>query len=112
MWNRNRLFKLFCVCCHVHEAKFKMNRTIKDIQEAAPLLKNLLLIFLLCQLIIDILKLNHLCIVIATYSANAILKHTVKGNVLLVCSGNTIIFLSVFNEMICITLFWPALNKF
>lgn len=98
MWYGNGLFKLLSIRSHVHKAKFKVNRTIEEIQKAAPLLKNLRLIFLLCQLIIDILKLNRLCIIIAAYSANAILKHPVKRNALLSCSGNTIIFLSFFDD--------------
>lgn len=98
MWYGNGLFKLLSISSHVHEAEFKVNRAVKEIQEAAPFLKNLCLIFLLCQLIIDILKLNRLCIIIAAYSANAILKHPVKRNALLSCSGNTIIFLSFFDD--------------
>ena len=69
-----------------------MNGAVKEVQEAAPLFENLCLFLLLCQLIIDILKLYCLRVIIYPDPAYPILKHPVKGYALLSRSRNFIIF--------------------
>ena len=97
--NGDTLFKVLCIRCHVHETQLEMHGTVKKVQEAAPFLKDLGLVFLLCQLVIDILKMDGLCIIIRTDPADAVLKHTVKRNTLLCGPRYTIIFLRVLYDL-------------
>ncbi len=53
-----------------------MNGAVKEIQETAPLIEDGSLIFLLCQLIVDVLKLNGLGVITVSDTADAI------GNIL------------------------------
>jgi hypothetical protein len=48
--------------CHVHKAQLKMHRAVKEVEERAPFLKDLRLILLLGELVVDILKLDGLCV--------------------------------------------------
>ena len=57
------LFKTLLIRCHVDEGHLEMNRAVKEIQKAAPFLKDGLLILLLSQLIVDVLVLNGFCVV-------------------------------------------------
>ena len=83
---------------HVHEAEFKMNGAVKEVKKCTPFLKNLCLILLQCKLIVDILELQCLGIIVASYTANTVLKHSVEGNRLLRRSGNTVIFLCSLDD--------------
>ena len=73
-----------------------MDGTIEEIQEAAPLIKDGGFIFLLCQLIVDVLELNGLSIVVVGDSADAVREHSLEGNGLLGGLGNPIVFLCPF----------------
>ena len=48
-----------------------MNGAVKEIQETAPLIEDGSLIFLLCQLIVDVLKLNGLGVITVSDTADA-----------------------------------------
>ena len=54
------LFKTLGIGTQVHKGKLEVNGAVKEIQETAPLIEDGSLIFLLCQLIVDVLKLNGL----------------------------------------------------
>ena len=99
MRNCNALLELLRIGCHVHETQLKMHGTIKEVKEGTPFLKDLCLILLLCQLIIDVLELNRLSIVISSNSADAILEHSVERDALLCGSGNSIILLCCFDDL-------------
>jgi hypothetical protein len=77
---------------------WKCTELSKKFRNAAPLLKDLGLVFLLCQLVIDILKLDGLCIIVFPDPADAVLKHPVKRNTLLCGPRNTVIFLRVLYD--------------
>ena len=53
----------------------------------------------LCQLVIDILKLDCLCIIIKPYTADTIRKHPVKRNALLCRLRYAIIFLGISYDL-------------
>src|SRR5699024_2356960 len=74
------LFKAFSIGTQVHKGKLKVNGAVKEIQETAPLIEDGSLIFLLCQLIVDVLKLNGLGVITVSDTADAIREHSLKGN--------------------------------
>ena len=76
----------------------KRSRAVEKVQETAPFLKDGSLIFLLCQLVVDILKLYCLGVIVIPDSTDAILEHSVKGNALLSSSWSAIKFLSLFYD--------------
>ena len=78
--NADLFLKAFRVRCHVHEGQFKVNRAVKRVQEGTPLFEDCGLVFLLCQLVIDILILNGQGIVVICYPADTVRKHTLKRN--------------------------------
>ncbi len=53
---------------------------VKEVQETAPFLEDGRLIFLLCQLIVDVLKLNGFGVVVVRHTADTIREHPLKGN--------------------------------
>ena len=99
MRDSNAFLELLRIRSHVHETEFKVHRAVKEVQEGAPLLKDLRLILLLGQLVIDILELNGLCVVICAHTADPILKHPVKGNALLGGPRHTVIMLCILDDL-------------
>ena len=91
--NTDTLFKALRIGTHVHKGQFKVDGTIKEVQESAPLIKDGSFIFLLCQLIVDVLKLNGLGIKTVGDSADAVREHSLEGNGLLGSLRYTIVFL-------------------
>ncbi len=55
----------------------------KKFRKLAPFLKDSRLIFLLCQLVIDVLKLNGFGVVVVRHTADTIREHPLKGNTIL-----------------------------
>ena len=104
----HHLLKIRGIRSHIHKRKLKADAGIKEVQEAAPFLKDGRLIFLLCQLVIDILKLDCLCIIIKPYTADTIRKHPVKRNALLCRLRYAIIFPGVFYDLPYCHLVCPA----
>ena len=96
--NTDTLFKALRIGTHVHKGQFKVDGTIKEVQETAPLVKDSSFIFLLCQLIVDVLKLNGLGIKIVGDSADAVGEHSLEGNGLLGSLRYTIVFLGSFHN--------------
>ena len=84
-----------------------MNGAVKEIQETAPLIEDGSLIFLLCQLIVDVLKLNRLGVIAVSDTADAIREHSLKGNGLLCSLRNTIVFLCPFHNSFNFSLLFP-----
>ena len=68
---------------HVQKRKLKPDGTIKEIKKIAPALENCGFIFILVQLIIDILKLNGFRVEMIRHTTNPIRKDTLKGNTVL-----------------------------
>ena len=91
MRDPDALFKTLLIRCHVDEGQLEMNRAVKEIQKAAPFLKDGLLILLLSQLIVDVLVLNGFCVVAVGYAADAVRKHPLKRDRLLRGARNTVI---------------------
>lgn len=52
-----------------------MNRTIKEIQKAAPFIENSSFIFLLGKLIIDVLILDSFGVIVIRHTTNSIGEH-------------------------------------
>ena len=75
-----------------------MYGAIEEVQEAAPLIEDRSLIFLLCQLVVDVLKLNSLGVVAIGDSTDTIREHSLKGNGLLGCLRNTVVFFCFLNN--------------
>lgn len=75
-----------------------MDGTIEEVQETAPLIEDRSLIFLLCQLVVDVLKLNRLGVETVGDSADTIGKHSLKGNGLLGCLRYTVVSLGFLNH--------------
>ena len=98
--NADVLFKHLCIRCHVHEGQFKVDRAVEKIQEGAPLFKDRGLVLLLRQLVVDVLILNGLGVIPVAYTADAIRKHTLKGNRLLRGAGNAVIPLRPFDDLL------------
>ena len=79
----HHLLKIRGIRSHIHKRKLKADAGIKEVQEAAPFLKDSRLIFLLCQLVIDVLKLNGFGVVVVRHTADTIREHPLKGNAIL-----------------------------
>ena len=92
--NADALFKALRIGTHIHKGQFKMNGAIEKVQEAAPLIEDRSLIFLLCQLIVDVLELNCFGVVVVIHSADPIGKHSLERNGLLCGLRYAIVFLS------------------
>ena len=103
--NTDTLLKTVRIGTHIHKGQLKMNGAVEEIKETTPLFKNGGLIFLLCQLIIDVLKLDCLCVIIISHTTNAIREHPLERNGLLCCSGNTIIISGFLNNFLNLLLF-------
>ena len=106
--NPHCLFKSIRRCTHIHKRQFKTDRTVEKVQEAAPFFKDRCPVFLLCQLIIDILKLNCLRVIAVSHPADTVLKHPVKRNRLLCCPRNPVIFPRFFDHLSDLLLFPPV----
>ena len=90
------LFKALRIGTHVHKGQLKLNRAVEEIQETAPFIENGGFILLLCQLIVDVLKLYGLGVVAVCDPADTVREHSLKGNGLLGGLGNPIVFLCPF----------------
>ena len=106
MGNRNAFSKTFCIRGHIHKGQFKVYGAVKEVEERTPFLKNLCLILLQCKLIIDVLKLDGLGVVIASYTADTILEHPLERNTLLRCSGYFITLFYLSNDFVYLALFF------
>ena len=62
-------------CRKVQKRQLEMNRAVKIIEEITPTLKDCRLIFVLGELIVDVLKLNGLCVVAVRYAADSVRPH-------------------------------------
>ncbi len=69
-----------------------MNRTIKEIQKAAPFIENSSFIFLLGKLIIDVLILDSFGVIVIHHTTNSIGEHPLKRDRLLSSLRNPVIF--------------------
>ena len=79
----HHLLKIRGIRSHIHKRKLKADAGIKEVQEAAPFLKDSRLIFLLRQLVIDVLKLDGFGVVVVRHTANTVREHPLKGNAIL-----------------------------
>ena len=68
-----------------------MHGAVEEVQEGTPFFKDGGLVFLLGQLIIDILKLYGLCVIVLPAPTDAVLKHAVDGDGLLCGARHTVI---------------------
>ena len=62
-------------CRKVQKRQLEMNRAVKIIEEITPTLKDCRLIFVLGELIVDVLKLDGLCVVAVRYAADSVRPH-------------------------------------
>ena len=62
-------------CRKVQKRQLEMNRAIKIIEEITPPLKDCRLIFVLGELIVDVLKLDGLCVVAVRYATDSVRPH-------------------------------------
>ena len=76
-----------------------MNGAVKEVEEAAPLIEDSGFVLLLCQLVVDVLKLNGFGVVVVGHTTNAIGKHPLERNRLLGSLGNPSVLLCSFIRM-------------
>ena len=69
-----------------------MNRTVKIVQEITPVFKNRIFIFVLCQLIVNIIKTDGLGIITIFHTTDTVFSHFSVWNRLL--CGNLLFFIS------------------
>ena len=103
--NPNRLLKAVRIRRHIHKGKLKVDGTVEKIQESTPLFKNRRFILLLGQLIVNILKLDCLCVVIIPYPADPVREHPLKRDGLLCGTGDAVILTRRFHNRLDLLLF-------
>ena len=82
-----------------------MHGTVEEVKKCTPFLKDLCLILLKRQLVVDILELDRLCVIITSDPADAILEHPVKRNALLCCLRYSVIPPCPFDDLLYFLLF-------
>ena len=70
-------------CRKVQKRQLEVNRAVEIIEEITPALKDRGLIFILGELIVDVLKLNGLCVVAVRYTADPVRPHPFIGDTVL-----------------------------
>ena len=93
------------VRCHVHKRKLEVHGTVEEVKKCTPFLKDLCLILLKRQLIVDILELDRLGVIITSDPADTVLKHPVKRNALLCRLWNAVIPSGTFDDLLYFLLF-------
>ena len=106
-WDTDTFFKALRISPHVHKGQLKVNGTVKEIQEAAPFIKNGSFVLLLCQLVVDVLELNGFGVIIVCHTTNPIREHSLKRDRLLGSLRNTVIFFCSFNNSFNFSLLFP-----
>ena len=81
--------KAFGVGGQIHEGQLKADAAVKEIQKAAPFLKDSGLVLLLGQLIVDVLELDGAGVVPGADPAGAVLKHPLERDGLLRRAGDS-----------------------
>ena len=96
--NLNPAFKALHISSHIHKGQLKVDGAVKEVQEAAPFLKNGSFVLLLSQLVVDVLKLNGFRVIAVTDPADAVREHPLKRDRLLCRAGNPIVPFRLFND--------------
>ena len=81
--NGNGVGKGLLRCRKVQKRQLEVNRAVEIIEEITPALKDRGLIFILGELIVDVLKLNGLCVVAVRYTADPVRPHPFIGDTVL-----------------------------
>ena len=76
--NDNALTVGVLICRHIHKGQLELNRAVEVVKEITPTLKDCRFIFVLIELIVDVLELNGLCEVAGFHTANAVRVHPFK----------------------------------
>src|SRR5699024_2681656 len=76
------------------------DRAVKEVEKAAPLLKNSRLVLLQCQLVVDVLKLDGAGVIAVPHTAGAVGKHPLKGDGLLGGAGDAVIAAGRFHDAV------------
>ena len=71
------------VCRHVHERQLELHGAVKIVQEVTPALEDGRLIFILVELIVDVLELDSLSEIAGFYTANAVRPHSLERDAVL-----------------------------
>ena len=77
------LAKVSSDAAKVQKRQLEVNRAVEIIEEITPALKDRGLIFILGELIVDVLKLNGLCVVAVRYAADPVRPHSFIGDTVL-----------------------------
>ena len=80
-----------------------MNRCVKIVKKLAPAIKDCCFIFILVQLIIDILKLYRLAVIVICHTTYPVWEHPLKWNAVL--GGFLLFILLVCSLYCCLDLF-------
>ena len=65
---------------HVEKRQLKVDGCVEVVEEITPAVKDGAFVLVLRELIVDVLKLNGLCVVVFCYPANAVREHPLEGN--------------------------------
>ena len=85
-----------------------MDGAVKKVEKTAPFIEDGCFIFLLCQLIVDVLELNGFGVIAVCHTANPIREHSLKRDRLLGCLRNPGIFFRPFNHSLDFFLLFSA----
>ena len=110
--NPDRLLKAFCIRRHIHKGKLEVDGAVEKVQKSTPLFKNRRFILLLGQLVVDILKLDCLCVVVVPYPADSVREHPLKRDGLLCGTGDAVIPTRRFhNGLYLLLLLWSQMGR-
>ena len=76
---------------HVHEGQLETDGAVKEVEEAAPLLKDSRLVLLLGELVVDVVELDGLGVVVVGDTADAVREHPLERDGLLGGAGSAVI---------------------
>ena len=65
---------------HVEKRQLEVDGCVEVVEEITPAVKDSGFVFILTELVVDVLKLNGFCVVVFCYPANAVREHPLEGN--------------------------------
>ena len=79
-WDNNALSVGVLVCRHIHKGQLEFYRAVEVVEEITPALEDGRFVLVLAELVVDVLELDGLGEVAGLHTADAIGKHSLKGN--------------------------------
>ena len=92
MTDADVLFEVTGIRSKIYEGQLELHGAVKEVKKAAPLLEDRCLVLLLCQLVVDVLKLDGFRVVVIAHAADPVRKHALERNGLLRGPRNPVVF--------------------